>query len=449
MFMLWVQAGVVSTAVTEDSTVATCEDWCDAESVGTHCTWCKCGGCPFCAASLSQIAHCSLEPPQPCTSGLRNDADYAGCASWCRATYTTHCAMCACRTCDFCREQDQSPPEVSINPTSDGPPSRGQMIYSADRLYTAAERTAEFDTKGGDERVSGISDGAPCDSGRKRDSSRVATCMVGSCHLEHSTAACALCQCRTCPRCSTFLAENHMNGTATTTPPERAPPSSVPAPTSTPPRTISDMMRTAGATSMDGGVAMRIEASPMAGQSSPAAVLDSPEVRDEPERDAAAHALEFGWSSASALKPCDIYVGAELRPASGKASLSFSSWVGGLVLTLTFGRAAESSGLKPEIISDGGGHNRWFTPLLPASAAATSAAEVLQVRMEPLPRQGHAIPLALHYSGTWQEPHVSCAVAPPSPASPTEKVGQDVFPDGSDAATVRVLAEPKCALSVT
>ena len=200
-------------------------------------------------------------------------------------------------------------------------------------------------------------DPTPCDTGRKRDT-KYETCLEtsGGCPLSHSTAACALCQCRTCAGCIGFVTENHLN-------------------------------------------------------SSSMAAVDTAET--PPESSNAAGSKD--------AVGCKWYSGAEVRTASRKAALSFSDWVAGLVVSLRF-----APGTRVDVTSDGGGHNKWFTTLVvpprlplrgqaPQPAADDSAPERFEVRMEPLPRTGRPIPLALTYEGQWSEPDVHCAVASPSP----------------------------------
>lgn len=110
--------------------------------------------------------------------------------------------------------------------------------------------------------------------------------------------------------------------------------------------------------------------------------------------------------------------------------------------------------IKPQLITDGGGHNKYFTALTPADA------DEIRVVMQALPRLSRPIPLSLQYSSSshWAEPHISCWDPPPSPPASSTTAGASLSSDGAVQTTsngldqtsggVTLLGEPKCHVSV-
>lgn len=68
----------------------TCEPWCNQ----ANCRKDACVGCDYCE---------DVGDRTPCSSGERNDVAFEECSTWCSETHSsTHCKMCACRSCMFC-----------------------------------------------------------------------------------------------------------------------------------------------------------------------------------------------------------------------------------------------------------------------------------------------------------------------------------------------------------
>ena len=70
-----------------DAAQLDCESFCAPQYKATHCSLCKCRACAFCK----------------CSSGIADDVDEEQCQSWCQLEHSeSHCTMCKCRGCSFC-----------------------------------------------------------------------------------------------------------------------------------------------------------------------------------------------------------------------------------------------------------------------------------------------------------------------------------------------------------
>ena len=75
---------------------------CAVAAHATHCTWCACRGCDFCAVGV------------PCDSFLPGDLLHESCEPFCEpSSADTHCEFCKCKDCPFCQAPRLSPAEAA------------------------------------------------------------------------------------------------------------------------------------------------------------------------------------------------------------------------------------------------------------------------------------------------------------------------------------------------
>lgn len=85
----------------DDVYTESCYGWCDVLNSESHCAYCKCRGCAFCAAAASPAA--GVGGTDVCESGQQGDIHYRDCAGFCSEEYkSSHCSLCKCKACGFC-----------------------------------------------------------------------------------------------------------------------------------------------------------------------------------------------------------------------------------------------------------------------------------------------------------------------------------------------------------
>ena len=85
----------------DDVYTESCYGWCDVLNSESHCAYCKCRGCAFCAAASSPAA--GGGGADVCESGQQGDIHYRDCAGFCSEEYkSSHCSLCKCKACGFC-----------------------------------------------------------------------------------------------------------------------------------------------------------------------------------------------------------------------------------------------------------------------------------------------------------------------------------------------------------
>ena len=239
--------GVCASGLAGDSPYASCEPQCDEAFADQHCAYCRCQACKFCAAPHAGGGVLGLPPPdtrectsfvagdtsyeacQPdcgggddctscrckacpacsdggggggvgnggggggggaCTSRWQDDVDVEQCEDFCRRSNSdVHCAMCKCRACSFCGDDDakkdkdgggaskKDDKKASKHPVASPPPA----VVPKLRPSAAAEK------------------GPPCASGIIDDTS-FATCLF-VCSADYAAATCLQCKCRQCDFC--------------------------------------------------------------------------------------------------------------------------------------------------------------------------------------------------------------------------------------------------------
>lgn len=90
-----------SSGLTGDTETISCSPFCDGNKASNHCKFCKCRGCPYCAAALKTNANSGKRTP--CRTELTGDFPYRTCAAFCKTTRASdHCGFCKCSDCPFC-----------------------------------------------------------------------------------------------------------------------------------------------------------------------------------------------------------------------------------------------------------------------------------------------------------------------------------------------------------
>ena len=118
-----ITAGTSSASCTteheDDAKTASCFGWCSPAFAESHCSQCKCRGCPWCASSGTATTLAGSQSMAPiaapaaaeaeatesaaCTSEIADDAHFKDCQPFCSAAYRDdHCQSCKCKACSFC-----------------------------------------------------------------------------------------------------------------------------------------------------------------------------------------------------------------------------------------------------------------------------------------------------------------------------------------------------------
>ena len=89
-------------SVEGDSDYATCETFCSAEYADSHCHMCKCRSCTFCLALAPTLD--VINGKEMCSPSGVDDVHVLDCQDFCSEEFqSTHCTECKCKGCPFCQ----------------------------------------------------------------------------------------------------------------------------------------------------------------------------------------------------------------------------------------------------------------------------------------------------------------------------------------------------------
>ena len=173
----------------EDSGYEACYGWCSAVAAAEHCTWCKCRGCDWCAATDGGTIEAPGDDAQACSSDVEGDVDHADCQPFCNENeWRSHCGLCKCKGCGFC--------SCSSKHADDSTERQCQTWcseeYYDDHCPRCKCQGCEF-----------CAHGPPCTPSQD-DDSEYEQCEE-FCSADFATQHCGLCKCKGCGFCKEGL----------------------------------------------------------------------------------------------------------------------------------------------------------------------------------------------------------------------------------------------------
>jgi len=144
-----------------------------------------------------------------CSSSMKGDSSAKLCASFCNANYArSHCQWCKCSACAFCANKTLKSGTGSSTARSSRTRASSKPA-AAVAVTQAARTTAPSHLHGG----SGVSNSktlgnATCDTAGMKADAVSATCSH-FCQAERASNHCRYCKCRACPYCEALIQSSH------------------------------------------------------------------------------------------------------------------------------------------------------------------------------------------------------------------------------------------------
>lgn len=189
----------------DDTSHEACFGWCSAMDAASHCEWCKCRGCGWCASfdeqeqlgslgtgntpsmlyGVSSSTSSSSAAGSICSSEAVDDVAYADCQPFCEPSQaSTHCALCKCKSCHFCG--------CNSDFADDSNEKQCQSWCTADYYQ---DHCARCKCQG----CAFCAQGPPCESSLADDISFEA--CHSFCSVDFAESHCGFCKCKGCGFC--------------------------------------------------------------------------------------------------------------------------------------------------------------------------------------------------------------------------------------------------------
>ena len=111
------------TCLGSSNPTGTCGQWCNEAHLDVHCQSCACQPCAFCVVhAREKAAHlkASGTTTDACIPHDKSDINHAACERFCLPMHAkSHCSLCRCKHCDFCRPA-AAPSPAALAPSHDG-----------------------------------------------------------------------------------------------------------------------------------------------------------------------------------------------------------------------------------------------------------------------------------------------------------------------------------------